>query len=73
MHGPVEVNGEGHLEGKSGRTIIVNPSWNNPTGKFHVGFKVSCAGAEQSSAWFGLLANSYLLMIIIITFVEEIE
>lgn len=41
MHGPVEVDSRGHLEGKSGRTIIVNPTWKNPTGKFYVGIKVS--------------------------------
>ena len=41
MHGPVEVDSEGHLKGMSGRTICVNPAWNNPTGKFRVGMKVS--------------------------------
>mmetsp|Transcript_19090 Transcript_19090/g.31942 ORF Transcript_19090/g.31942 Transcript_19090/m.31942 type:complete len:1345 (-) Transcript_19090:227-4261(-) len=39
MHGPVEVDGEGHLKGKSGRKIIINPAWTNPTGKYHVGIK----------------------------------
>ena len=40
MHGPVEVNDDGHLKGMTGRTILVNPAWKNPTGKFHVGMKV---------------------------------
>jgi hypothetical protein len=41
MHGPVELDAEGKLQGMSGRTIIANSLWNNPTGKFYVGIKVS--------------------------------
>ena len=27
------------IVGLSGRTLIINPTWNNPSGEFHVGIK----------------------------------
>lgn len=37
-----DASAPGQLEGLTGRTLKLNPSWKNPTGQFRLGMKVDC-------------------------------
>ncbi|GAB4858273.1 tripeptidyl-peptidase II Tpp2 [Ancistrocladus abbreviatus] len=36
----VKADADGHIHGASGATLVVNSSWKNPSGEWHVGYKL---------------------------------